>query len=167
MKNPHVTKSTIQAQIKELKDVLQYQTTGQNGDESVNDYISRRIRELESSRDNAIDDIETNILASHKAICAAKNMNEQEAYGNDPALYYTLAINGEAGEMANSIVKNCRNGYNRDRVIESVKSELPDVMIYSYILAYVLDIDLTELVSEKVQIVIERAKSGYYGGPLR
>lgn len=112
------------------------------------------------------DEIMDFILDSHKTICEIKQMDEKEAYGHDPAVYYTLGVAGEAGEMANEIVKALRDGYNEERVKNAVKKELPDVIIYSYILAYVLDLDLTDLVKDKVQIVTQRAKDGYYGGPL-
>ena len=69
--------------------------------------------------------------------------------------------------MANAIVKASRNGADRAKVLEAVKSELPDVVIYSYVLAYVLDIDLSKLVNEKIEVVIQRANSGYYGAPLK
>jgi NTP pyrophosphatase (non-canonical NTP hydrolase) len=93
-------------------------------------------------------------------------MDEKAAYGQDPAMYYTLGICGEAGEMGNKIVKALRNGNDPEAVKEAVKSELPDVFIYSAVLAYVLDIDITRLVNDKVQVVMERARNGYYGGPL-
>jgi NTP pyrophosphatase (non-canonical NTP hydrolase) len=109
------------------------------------------------------DDIMQLVLKSHEAICKAKNMGPKEAYGHNPAIYYTLGVAGEAGEMANEIVKALRDGKDDSRVKLAVKKELPDVVIYSYILAHVLDIDLTDLVAEKVNIVIDRAESGYYG----
>ena len=164
MNGVNESKSEISARIAELLGLLQ----GDSGmEESTRQYIRSRVATLEQERLMAGEDIHTSVLESHKAICSAKNMNEREAYGNNPALYYTLAIAGECGEMANSIVKNCRNGYNQDSVLESIKSELPDVLIYSYILAHVMDIDLAHLVSEKCKTVVKRAESGYYGGPLR
>lgn len=119
-------------------------------------------RERKTSQDEIMDFI----LDSHKTICKIKQMGEKEAYGHDPAVYYTLGVAGEAGEMANEIVKALRDGYDPERVKNAVKKELPDVIIYSYILAYVLDLDLTDLVKGKVEIVTQRAKDGYYGGPL-
>lgn len=125
--------------------------------------ITKRQYELSRMRDKAQEPIAASIIRSHKAICEVKKMDEKAAYGNDPAVYYSLGICGEAGEMANAVVKSLRNGYDRKTILEAVKSELPDVIIYSYVLAYVLDIDLTELVNEKVDIVIQRATDGYYG----
>ena len=93
-------------------------------------------------------------------------MKEDEAYGQDPAMYYTLAICGEAGEMGNKIVKALRNGNDPDGAKKAIISELPDIIIYSAVLAHVLKIDLTNLVNDKVNVVIKRAKNGYYGGAL-
>jgi NTP pyrophosphatase (non-canonical NTP hydrolase) len=67
----------------------------------------------------------------------------------------------------NEIVKALRNGFDRRRILKAVRSELPDVIIYSYVLAHVLDIDLTSLVNRKVAVVVKRAADGYYGGPIR
>lgn len=128
---------------------------------------ARRRSELEDALRNAQEDLSAAIIKSHRAICDVKQMDEKEAYGNDPAVYYTLGVCGEAGEMANAIVKAQRNGHDRERVLEAVKSELPDVIIYSYVLAHVLDIDLSKLVNEKVDVVVHRAYAGYYGAPLR
>lgn len=125
--------------------------------------VSQKLKKLRDSIETSEEDIMSSIIRSHKAICKYKKMDEKAAYGMDPAIYYTLGVAGEAGEMANNIVKSLRNGYNEKDLVRGVKDELPDVIIYSYVLAYVLDIDLTKLVNEKVEIVIKRAESGYYG----
>lgn len=158
------SKSEVSARISELEALLRDHA---EITPEMRSSVQKRIAQLIEIRESAIQDIHVSVMESHKAICLAKNMGENEAYGNNPALYYTLAIAGECGEMANSIVKNCRNGYNPDSVLESIKSELPDVVIYSYILAYVMGIDLADLVSSKCKTVVNRAESGYYGGPLR
>ncbi len=93
-------------------------------------------------------------------------MDERAAYGQDPAMYYSLAICGEAGEMGNKIVKGLRNGNDPDASVRAIESELPDVFIYGFVLAYVLGIDIVKLVNEKVDVVIQRAIDGYYGGKL-
>jgi NTP pyrophosphatase (non-canonical NTP hydrolase) len=139
------TKSEIRARIHELEQFLQ---------------------ELHRDLAGAEEDVSSSIIRSHKAICKVKQMDEKAAYGNDPAMYYTLGICGEAGEMANAIVKATRNGADKDKVLDAIKGELPDVVIYAYVLAYVLDIDLSKLVNDKVEIVIQRANDGYYGSPL-
>lgn len=158
------TKSEIRSRIDEL---CEFRRVMQNCDDRIDQMIDNRIRELELRLEKAEEDMMASIIRSHKAICESKRMGEKDAYGNDPAVYYTLGVCGEAGEMANAIVKAQRNGADAALVLEAVKSELPDVIIYSYILAYVLDIDLTALVNEKVEIVVKRAFNGYYGGPLK
>jgi len=157
------TKSEIRARIDELKQLFKF---AKKQNETIS-FIRNRISVLEQKLAKAQEDLSSSITESHKAICKAKRMDEKEAYGNDPAMYYTLGICGEAGEMANAIVKARRNGEDQKKVWAAVCSELPDVIIYSYVLAYVLDIDLSKLVNEKVDVVIDRANNGYYGIPLK
>jgi len=121
----------------------------------------------EEHQSNINDDLIKLVLTSHDVICEVKKMGPKEAYGQDPIMYYSLAINGEAGEMANKIVKGHRNGYDEQKARQAVISELPDIIIYSIILAFVTDINLLELVRKKVKIVIDRARSGYYGHEIQ
>lgn len=166
MNGAHETKSEIRARIDELRRVREsFHSTLLMS--RMEDDVDRRIRELQDSLEAADEDLSASIIRSHKAICRAKSMGEKEAYGNDPAVYYTLGICGEAGEMANAVVKAQRNGQDMAKVVEAVKSELPDVVVYSFILAHVLDLNLPQMVAEKVEIVIQRANDGYYGGPLK
>ncbi len=166
MNGLHETKSEIRARIDELQKVREaFHSTLLMS--KLEDDVERRMKELLDSLETAEEDLSSSIIRSHKAICEAKQMDEKAAYGNDPALYYTLGICGEAGEMANALVKAQRNGYDREKALEAVMSELPDVVIYSYVLAYVLSIDLSKLVNEKVEVVIRRAREGYYGKKLR
>jgi NTP pyrophosphatase (non-canonical NTP hydrolase) len=151
------TKNEIQARIDELENISHTDEVS----------ISSRIQELREELEKAPEDLSASIIRSHVALCRAKQMGEKEAYGNDPAMYYTLGICGEAGELANEIVKAQRNGADHEKVLEAVKSELPDVVIYSHVLAHVLDVDLIKLVNQKVDVVIQRANDGYYGGPLK
>ncbi len=161
------TKSEIRARIDELERARELLGPWEPGTPADRDGLEKRIRELQSALEAAEEDLSASIVRSHIALCEAKHMGEREAYGNDPAMYYTLGICGEAGEMANAIVKARRNGEDQVRVLAAVESELPDVIIYSHVLAYVLDINLTRLVNEKVEVVVQRARDGYYGGPLR
>jgi NTP pyrophosphatase (non-canonical NTP hydrolase) len=161
------TKDEIRARIDELEYLRKEFPTGFSEDLKVREIIDDRINELRRQEEIAYEDIFKSMIRSHEAVCAAKKMGEKEAYGQDPAVYYTLAINGEAGELANKIVKAFRFGKNPSKaILEAVISELPDIFIYGAVLAYTLDLDLTKLVSDKVEIVIGRALSGYYGGPL-
>jgi len=156
------SKREIRARIDELKKIYPEISDG-----SLSVQVLRRLAELERMSESAEEDMSVSIINSHKALCKAKNMGENEAYGHDPALYYALGICAEAGELANNIVKAMRWGSNaRERYIPAIVSELPDVIIYSHILAYTHDIDLPKLVSEKSAIVVERAASGYYGGVI-
>lgn len=107
------------------------------------------------------------ILSSHDAVCESKEMSEKEAFGHHPAVYYSLAMCGECGELANNIVKAMRDGPDKmEKMKEAISSELQDVIIYAYILAETNGIVIDEIVKSKVDIVIQRAKDGYYGKPL-
>jgi NTP pyrophosphatase (non-canonical NTP hydrolase) len=136
------------------------------GDADVTDALIRRAEELAKGLEEAQEDLFKSVIQSHKVLCHFKDMEEDAAYGQDPAMYYTMGVCGEAGEMANKIVKALRNGNDPEAARRAVVSELPDVFIYGAVLAHVLGIDLTRLVNEKVQVVMDRARSGYYGGPL-
>lgn len=168
------TKSEIRARIDEIQKLAEAMTKEPLFDDpnigavkAFSVYADLKIKNLEEILNSADEDLFQSVIQSHEVLCAAKEMDEKAAYGQDPAMYYTLAICGEAGEMGNKIVKALRNGNDPDAVKEAVKSELPDVFIYGAVLAYVLEIDLTRLVNEKVQVVMDRARSGYYGGPLK
>jgi NTP pyrophosphatase (non-canonical NTP hydrolase) len=171
MNGVNETKSEIRARLEELsktEELMYKETAVMSGDfgSEIHSIFAKRQRELRKLLETAEEDLSASITDSHKAICKVKQMDERAAYGNDPAVYYTLGVCGEAGEMANAIVKALRNGSNRAKILEAVISELPDVIIYSYVLAYVLDIDLNKLVNEKVGVVVKRAHDGYYGGAL-
>lgn len=154
------TKSEIRARISELERISAVLNP------VILDTVKSRISDLIELEKNAEEDPFKSVLKSHKVLCEVKEMDEDAAYGQDPALYYALAISGEAGEMGNKIVKALRNGDDPEAAKRAVISELPDVIIYSAVLAHVLEIDLSKLVNEKVGVVISRARDGYYGGPL-
>lgn len=158
------SKNEVRARIDELTYFLKLSES--NSIHDLQMVARRKLRKLSEKLNESQESISLSVIRSHKAICAVKQMGEKDAYGNDPSLYYTLAICGEAGEMANKIVKTLRNGYNKEDILKAVKSELPDVFIYSHVLAHVLDLDIATLVNEKVQVVIDRANSGYYGDKL-
>lgn len=176
MNNNIETKSEIRARIQELQTILlmigvgsgqpvaSYQDSQKLHD--LRESIMIRLEELEKKLESSEEDIAASVLRSHKAVCKAKRMDEKAAYGNEPLLFYSMCIAGESGELLNAIVHASRNGFNKQKIHDSICSELPDIVIYSYVLAHVLDIDLSKLVNEKVEVVIGRAESGYYGGPL-
>lgn len=162
------TKSEIRARLEELNGLRKELDPWLDGVALVeaDRMFEARIRNLESAEESAEEDLFRSVVDSHKVLCEVKKMDEKAAYGQNPAVYYGLGICGEAGEMGNKIVKALRNGDDPDAAKKAVEKELPDVIIYSAVLAHVMDVDLTRLVNEKVQVVIQRALDGYYGGPL-
>lgn len=158
------TKQEVLARIEEVVQARKHSISSLSV--TVGDYLDRRLVELKGELVKADEDNLRSVIRSHKAICKAKGMDEKGAYGQDPALYYSLAICGEAGEMGNKIVKALRNGNDPDASRRAVESELCDIFIYGFVLAYVLDVDIVKLVNEKVDVVIQRAIDGYYGGRL-
>ena len=166
------TKSEIRARIEELKNIvgaivnIRHVCSDFDTLKGTLYEIDQRIEKLNRKLDESQEDLFKSIVDSHKALCAKKQMGLKEAYGQNPALFYTMGMVGEAGECANKIVKALRNGDDSEAVKQAVISELPDVIIYAAVLAFVLDLDLTKLVNEKAKIVVKRAEEGYYGGPL-
>lgn len=163
------TKIEIDARIDELDALVKILNEERERDHSfvINLYINRRKNELSEQLKIATDDdLFTSVLRSHKILCEVKQMDEKAAYGQDPALYYGAGVAGEAGELLNKVVKALRNGNDPEATKKAVISELPDVFIYGVLLAFCLDLDLTKLVSEKAEVVIQRAFDGYYGGPI-
>lgn len=158
------TKSEIRARLDEIEKTMVL--LAREGDEEISDGLLDRAQVLQVQLESAEEDLFKSVVQSHKVLCAYKEMEEDAAYGQDPAMYYTMGVCGEAGEMANKIVKALRNGNDPEAAKAAVESELPDVIIYSAVLAHVLGINLTKLVNDKVEIVVDRAKGGYYGGPL-
>ena len=175
---PKHTKTEVDARIDELRRMIENVEEFDkaikvhgfgffNGLRQIKINMENRIKQLEKERGHVTDDIFSAIVDSHKVLCKIKQMGEKEAYGQDPAFYYGSAVAGEAGEMLNKMVKAFRNGGDASEGLRAaVLSELPDIVIYSFVLAYVLDMNLTQLVSEKAHVVMERAQDGYYGGPL-
>jgi NTP pyrophosphatase (non-canonical NTP hydrolase) len=158
------TKSEIRARLAELDAIADAIGAGEPG--FMYSHFDVRRAELLRALEAAEEDMESSVIRSHVAVCKAKQMDMKAAYGQDPALYYSAAICAEAGECLNKIVRGLRNGNNRVLTTQAVISELPDILIYSFVLAYVLGLDLRKLVADKATVVIERAESGYYGGPL-
>jgi NTP pyrophosphatase (non-canonical NTP hydrolase) len=158
------TKKEITARISEIDTIINsfllYMSNG------LISNLETRKDVLQQLLKTAGEDIFESVLRSHKILCEIKHMDEKAAYGQNPALYYAAGVSAEAGEMLNDIVKACRNGNDPEAAKTAVASELPDVIIYSAILSHVLDLDLPKLVADKVEIVIQRALSGYYGGPI-
>jgi hypothetical protein len=114
----------------------------------------------------ALPDMISAVRASHKILCGVKEMDEKAAFGQDPAIFYGLALAGEIGELSNGLIKVVRAGGSIQQKQTAVQAELPDVIIYSILLGDTTDIDIVKIVADKAKVVTERALSGYYGGPL-
>jgi NTP pyrophosphatase (non-canonical NTP hydrolase) len=162
------TKTEIHSRLNELEKLglVLSGTREKNWEQEVPYYLGERVKELETKLDKAPDDIFHAVLKSHKILCEIKKMAPKAAYGQNPGLYYGAGVAGEAGEMCNKIVKALRDGYDYELVRKAIISELPDVIIYAAVLAFCFDLDLTKLVSEKAEVVTQRAVDGYYGKEL-
>lgn len=156
------TKKEIRGIISELADL-----ETQLYPDAYNGSVEPKIKALRKEMETAPEDFMDRILDSHRQLCAAKNMDLKEAYGQDPLMYYTLGMCGEVGEMANGLVKSLRNGTNEEKSRQAIIDELPDAFIYGTVLAFVADVDIEEEILKKVDIVVERANSGYYGVPFK
>lgn len=106
------------------------------------------------------------VLTSHQSLCKIKEMGEKDAFGHDPAIFYSLALSGEVGELSNKLVKVIRKWGSFEEKKEAIESEIADVFIYAILLAFTSDIDPHLAVSQKCYIVEQRAREGYYGGAL-
>lgn len=128
--------------------------------------LSARMNSLQEEMETAPEDFLDHVMESHKTLCKVKGMGLKDAYGQNPFLYYSCGLAGEAGEICNKMAKSFRSGFRFELAQEAVRSELPDVFIYGAILAYVSEIDLFKEINIKVDEVVQRALDGYYGGPL-
>ena len=161
-----ITKQEANARLDEIDGLLAKLSEPGFSKRDVKEFLLDRKEIWKEAEKTADDDLFTSVLKSHIAVCKAKRMGGKEAFGHNPAVFYSLAVAGEAGEMANKIVKAMRNGDYHEACRNAIISELPDVFIYSVVLSHVLDLDIVKLVSDKAKIVIDRAESGYYGGTL-
>lgn len=148
------TKSECASAIEAIERVI-------NG-ENPKEIRKKLIEELKKSDNNIID----SVITCHRELCKQKNMGEKDAFGHDPAIFYSLALAGEIGELANNLIKVIRVGGSQKEKKKAIENELPDVQIYSVLLAYTNGIDLTRITNNKAKIVVKRAVDGYYGGPI-
>lgn len=158
----HKCKSEIQAKIEELNELI-----ASGLPEDISSRLNRRINDLTQEMKTANEDIMSAAISSHHVMCAVKNMKPNEAFGNDPFIYYALGLVGEAGELTGALLRAIRNGDTPEGKKVAVESELADCIIYAVILAYTTGIDLVKIVNDKARIVESRARAGYYGPPLR
>lgn len=90
----------------------------------------------------------------HRAV--AKNW---PTYGTEDLHFLSLALCGEAGELANLVKKEWRGDVddeNRVRWKNKVASELADIRIYLELLAKAAGIDLDEAVETKIEELLVR-----------
>jgi NTP pyrophosphatase (non-canonical NTP hydrolase) len=62
--------------------------------------------------------------------------------------YFTIALAGEVGEMANLVKKEMRDGVDKT---EEITEEIADIVIYSYLLAEGLGKDLDTMIDAKMK----------------
>ena len=161
MGSGHKCKSEILAKIEELNDLI-----ASGLPEDISTRVNQRVDDLMQKMKTANEDIMSAAISSHHVMCAIKNMKPNEAFGNDPFIYYALGLVGEAGELTGALLRAIRNGDTVEGKKTAVESELADCIIYAVILAYATGIDLVKIVNDKARIVEARARAGYYGGPI-
>lgn len=156
----YMTKGEIVVRLNELEAISSLNPS------EIHEYIRKRRNDLKSSAKYAYEDIMSAAISSHHVMCEVKNMKPDEAFGNNPFIYYSLGLVGEAGELSGAVLRALRNGASTDAIRTAVESEIADCFIYTAVLAYAGGIDLVKLVNEKARVVETRARSGYYGGSL-
>ncbi len=157
------TKNEVLSAVREIDHILSLNGLA----EEVKDCLNGRRESLIREMKQAFEDVISAAISSHHVMCEVKNMGPNEAFGNNPFVYYGLGLAGEAGELTGALLRAIRNGGSDADMKAAVESELADCLIYAVILAYSTGIDLVKLVNEKAKIVESRARAGYYGGPIR
>lgn len=155
-------KNELAAKVEEIDAILEIPG---HTDEMISVLQARKQSLLEQMKDS-LEDVISAAVSSHHVMCEVKNMRPDEAFGNDPFIYYGLGLAGEVGELTGALLRAMRNGGAYEDMKMAAESELADCMIYAVILAHSTGIDLVKLVNEKARIVELRARSGYYGGPI-
>lgn len=74
----------------------------------------------------------------------------------DDIRFLALALAGEAGELANVIKKQWRDGGVMGEYYDDLAGEIADVLSYTFILAKSLDIDPIEAMEAKFEVVNQR-----------
>ena len=161
MDNKNLTKDTVQFAQQIVRDALY----ALNHDE-IKSFLEMKRIELAELELITQPEMTCGIISAHKELCKVKEMHEKAAFGQNPAIFYALALCSECGELGNKLIKVFRMGESKERIREAIASEIADCLIYAVLLAYMVDINPHEIVEEKNKIVIQRAVDGYYGGPL-
>lgn len=155
------TRNEILAKVEEIDSILSSVMSS-----DLREMLGARRSALIQELSSAYEDVISAAISSHHVMCEMKNMRPDEAFGNDPFIYYGLGLAGEVGELTGALLRAMRNGGSYEDMKIAAESELADCMIYAIILAYSTGINLTRLVNEKARIVELRARSGYYGSRL-
>jgi len=99
---------------------------------------------------------------SQKEFEKIQNLN-WENWKGAPLEYFVLGLNGECGELANITKKYLRyilgwkgNFLSTEEYIKKLKDELADIQIYLYLVAGKFNLNLEDLVKEKMEINIKR-----------
>lgn len=83
--------------------------------------------------------------------------------GDNPLVYSTLGLTGEAGELANKVKKILRNDANRDELVAGIKEEMGDVLWYLSSMADDLGVTLEDI----AQINLDKLQSRYARGKIK
>ena len=78
-------------------------------------------------------------------------------------IYPALGLCGEAGEVAEKIKKNIRDGA-KDSFKNDIKKELGDVLWYVAVLANDIDIPLEDIAKSNIQKLADRKKRNMISG---
>lgn len=89
----------------------------------------------------------------HRAILARQGATP---YGPADGPFLTIAMVGEAGEVANEMKKWMRGDYTHEQAVEKLKGEMADVRICLELLARHLEIDLDVEVERKTEELFQR-----------
>jgi NTP pyrophosphatase (non-canonical NTP hydrolase) len=74
-------------------------------------------------------------------------------------VHHALGLCGEAGEVANEVKKFDRRSFSQQELIEKLKGELPDVLVYVFSIAGMFNIDLEEAYDAKRRFNAKRFQS--------
>lgn len=83
----------------------------------------------------------------HLSEIQREEVKDSEIYFPDvkqDALYLSIALGGETGEILNKVKKYYRNGWSMEQLRETIADELADVLIYLVMFADFIGVDLEE-----------------------
>lgn len=74
----------------------------------------------------------------------------------EDARFFSLALCGEAGELANIIKKEWRGDFAMDERLEDIEGELADIVFYTFLLSRCLGVDIDGAMQKKFKVIKER-----------